>query len=193
MTDLEKIIVASLNFPDPSSPKFYGEREGRELFWGEGTHYPQMGIAYRNYFQKIGIDQQQTVKVYNPICGSDMCHIASADGSYVDYVHGGSLDGVVKENITYNVMGKKIHVFDPSRSRQYVAHLTSFVPVGFGKENLDFDYIYDTTLPKGFFFHARIENTETEDKDAQGEFTIPGFKFYATKDYTSYWLNIINI
>lgn len=167
---------------------------GKGLFWGRYPHYPEMGTAYRSLLQRLKIDNQRSIKVTNPACGSDMCKIAGGSGPLIDYICDDEIAGLIDKNIKKMGLGSKIDRVLKSNpaatNRQYFAHIMSFYPKVIDDAALDWDFLGETTVPGGYVIIPKII-------DGAGNFKKPKpsekisdnneFYFYNMIDHTDHW------
>ncbi len=167
---------------------------GKGLFWGRYPHYPEMGTVYRSLLQRLKIDNQRSIKVLNPACGTDMCTIAGGSGPLIDYICDDEIATLIDKNVTKMGLGSKIdRVLKSNASaanRQYSAHIMSFYPKVVDDAALDWDFLGDTTIPGGYVIIPKIiEGTGNFKKPKPSEKISDNneFYFYNMIDHTDHW------
>lgn len=167
---------------------------GKGLFWGRFPHYPEMGAAYRTLFQRLKIDNQRSIKVSDPACGSDMCALAGGSGPLIDYTCDDESAALVDRNIIKMGLGKKIDRVlasnNSASNRQYFAHIMSFYPKMVDDAGLDWDQLGDTTVPGGYVIIPKIiasPNTFKKPKPSEKISDTNEFYFYNMIDHSDQW------
>lgn len=170
---------------------------GKELFWGKYPHYPEMSTVYRKIFQKYEIDNTSTIKVYDSICGTDMCNIASGSGPNVDYLCDDKYASLVEKNIKKLGLGDKFSRLSDEaaadNSIQYLAHVFSFYPKLDDESSIDWQLLDESTMAGGFVFLPKlVTNPKDEDKKPSQKLADNiTFYFYIELDHTAHWIAVL--
>ena len=170
---------------------------GRHLFWGKYPHYPEMGSIYRSLMQKLKIDTLRTIKVYEPMCGNDMCVIASGSGPNIDYFCDDEHADIILRNVKKFALEKKIDRMTAaaviSDSIEYHSHVFSFYAKEVNEHQMDWQTLGETTLPGGYVFITRLIDASATSKHKPSDKlddTVE-FYYYLEVDHTSHWKNVL--
>lgn len=170
---------------------------GKELFWGRYPYYPEMSTIYRKLFQKFQIDNSKLIKVYDPICGADMCQLASGSGPNVEYICEKHQAELVEGNIKKLDLGKKMERLAsdaPSDGvRKYFAHVFSFYPNLDDESSVNWSELDDNTLSNGYVFLPKLVTNPTNEKKKPSEKLADNiaFYFYIDMDQTNHWTQVL--
>jgi hypothetical protein len=170
---------------------------GKELFWGRYPHYPEMSTVYRKIFQKFEIDNTRQIKVYDSICGTDMCNIASGSGPNVHYMCDDKYAKLVDKNIKKLGLGDKLERLigqgAEGDATQYFAHVFSFYPKLDHEGSIDWQALDDITAPGGFVFLPKLVTNPTDEtkKPSQKLADNIAFYYYIELDHTAHWISML--
>jgi hypothetical protein len=173
---------------------------GKDLLWEKFPHYPQMGTAYRKFFQKYEIDYQTKIKIYDALCGTDLCNVASGNGPYVDYACTDEASKDVDRNVTRLDLTKKASRLLPDKNLKnqlkFFAHVFSF-DAAIGEDyKLDWQSLKYSTLSGGYLFITQKVNRKEFTKSLQTAKKIAkqnGFSFVKTEDHTKTWIEVLEV
>ena len=170
---------------------------GKELFWGKHPYYPEINTIYRKLFQKFEIDNSKRIKLYDAICGTDICNIASGSGPYVEYYCDETNAKLVELNIKKLGLADKIERSSPQNSevgiQVYFAHIFSFFPNLDEKNDIDWQGLDESTSPGGYIFLPKLVTRPKNQKKKISRLlasSIP-FYFYYELDHTNHWISIL--
>ncbi|HPF47113.1 MAG: hypothetical protein KDF58_06780 [Alphaproteobacteria bacterium] len=170
-------------------------RRGKELFWGRYPHYPEMSTVYRKLFQKFEIDNSKRVKVYDSLCGSDMCNIASGSGPMVDYICDDDHAPLVLQQIKKLGLSDKFdRLVNYEKGNMYFAHVFSFYPKLDHEDAIDWQRLDDCTAPAGYVFLPKLVTNpkDLKKKPSQKLADNIAFYFYIELDHTMHWISVLN-
>ncbi len=169
-------------------------KKGKELFWGRYPYYPEMSVVYRKLFQKFQIDNSKRIKVYDSLCGTDMCNIASGSGPSVEYLCDDDHISSVLQHIKKLGLSDKIDRLgaadEGAQGTQYFAHVFSFYPTLDHEKSIDWQKLDDCTLPSGYVFLPKLVTTSEDEKKEPSQKLADNiaFYFYLELDHTDHWI-----